>query len=102
VSGSSATLMAAGATWFGGAAVTLSMTVWDSITVLGLGLFDFLDQATSSWLLPISGLGMAIFVSRAIVPDLPEGPVKTYLRAGLTYIAPLGIVVLIWSKAVGF
>ncbi|MEP0070722.1 sodium-dependent transporter [Pyruvatibacter sp.] len=102
VSGSSATLMAAGATWIGGAAVTLSMTVWDSITVLGLSLFDFLDQATSSWLLPISGLGMAVFVSRAIVPDLPEGPVKTYLRAGLTYIAPLGIVVLIWSKAVGF
>lgn len=98
VSGSAATLIAATATWIGGAAVTMSLTVWDSISVLGLSLFDFLDDTTSAWLLPASGLGMAIFVSRTIVPDLPDGRVKQYLHVCLTYIAPLGIVALVLSK----
>ncbi|MGD1935586.1 MAG: hypothetical protein ACFB0Z_13975, partial [Candidatus Phaeomarinobacter sp.] len=98
VGGTVATLIAAGATWVGGAAVTMSLTVWDSISILGLSLFDFLDETTSAWLLPISGLGMAIFVSRAIVPDLPEGRVKTYLAICLTFIAPLGIIALVSSK----
>ena len=102
VGGTAATFIAASATWIGGAAVTMSLTVWDSISILGLSLFDFLDETTSAWLLPISGLGMAVFVSRAIVPDMPDGRVKTYLAACLTYIAPLGIIVLVLSKAFDF
>lgn len=98
VNGSAATMIAASATWIGGAAVTMSLTVWDNISVLGLSLFDFLDETTSAWLLPASGLGMAIFVSRAIVPDLPDGSVKRYLHICLTYIAPLGIIALVLSK----
>jgi len=98
IGGQNATLAATLATWVGGIAVTLSMTVWDSISIFGRSLFDFLDEATSAWLLPISGLGMAIFVSRAIVPTLPDGPVKTYLDICLSYVAPLGILIFTVSK----
>lgn len=102
ISGGTATLATVGITWLTGGAVTLSLNVWDSISVFGLGLLDFLDETTSAWLLPISGLGMALFVSRTIVPDMAEGPLKTYLNICLSYIAPLGIVVLVASKIIGF
>ncbi|MEQ8745683.1 sodium-dependent transporter [Pyruvatibacter sp.] len=98
--GAGATLIATALTWLGGMAVTLSLNAWDHITILGLGLLDFLDETTSAWLLPASGLGMAIFASRAIVPGLGDGPVKTYLTICLRYVAPLGIVILVVSKFV--
>jgi len=101
LSGSGATLLTVGITWVSGAAVTLSLNVWDWITVFGLGLLDFFDELTSAWLLPISGLGMALFVARAVVPDLQEGLLKSYLRVCLSIIAPLGILALVASKFFG-
>lgn len=97
-----ASLIAASLTGIGGATVTLSLNLWDNLTILGFGLLDFFDELTSAWLLPLSGLGMAIFVSRAIVPGLPDGLVKTYLNICLTYLAPIGILVFVYSKTVGF
>lgn len=98
MSGGAATVVAGLFTWIAGSVVALSLNVWDTIQVFGLGLLDFLDETTSAWLLPASGLGMALFVWRAIVPGLPDGAVKTYLRVCLGYVAPLGILFLVASK----
>lgn len=98
IGGGPATLLASGITAVGGTAVTLSLNVWESIQIFGLGLLDFFDDATSSWLLPMAGLGMAIFVRQTIVNSLPDGRVKSYLRICLGYVAPLGIAVLIYTK----
>ena len=98
VSGSMATVIASTITWVGGVAVALSLNVWEHIRIFGLGLLDFLDTTTSSWLLPASGLGVAVFAALAIVPGMKDGPVKTYLRICLGYIAPLGILFLVVSK----
>lgn len=96
--GPAATVLASLLMLGGGITVALSLNVWDGIRVAGMGLLDFLDETTSAWLLPLSGLGMAIFVSRAIVPALPEGPARSYLRFGLGLVAPLGILFLVASK----
>lgn len=48
--------------WLLGVAVLLSFNAWKSVTLLfGLGIFDTLDKLTSTILLPLGGLLMAIF-----------------------------------------
>ncbi len=102
LSGSGATLLTVGVTWVSGTIVTLSLNMWDHLTLFGLGLLDFFDELTSAWLLPASGLGMALFVARAVVPDMQDGPLKSYLNICLSYIAPIGILLLIASKFIDF
>jgi len=102
LSGAAATLLAAAITWLGGGTVILSLSAWSTLTIFGLGLLDFLDETTSAWLLPASGLGMALFISRAIVPDLADGWVKRYLHLCLSYITPVGIILFSASKLIGF
>jgi neurotransmitter:Na+ symporter, NSS family len=48
--------------WLVGIAVSLSFNIWKDITlVFGLGIFDTLDKLTSTIMLPLGGLLMAIF-----------------------------------------
>ncbi|HEY0561897.1 MAG TPA: sodium-dependent transporter [Methylophilus sp.] len=48
--------------WLLGVCVLLSFNLWKSVTlVFGLGIFDTLDKLTSTILLPLGGLLMAIF-----------------------------------------
>lgn len=49
-------------TWFIGIGVLLSFNVWSGVEIVfGLGIFDTLDKLTSTILLPLGGLLMAIF-----------------------------------------
>lgn len=48
--------------WLIGVSVLLSFNLWQDVTiVLGLGIFDTLDKLTSTVMLPLGGLLMAIF-----------------------------------------
>jgi NSS family neurotransmitter:Na+ symporter len=48
--------------WLIGITVSLSFSVWKDVTIVfGLGIFDSLDKLTSTIMLPLGGLLMAIF-----------------------------------------
>lgn len=50
------------AIWLLGISVVLSFNVWQDVTlVFGLGIFDTLDKLTSTIMLPLGGLLMALF-----------------------------------------
>lgn len=50
------------AIWLLGISVVLSFNVWQDVTVVfGLGIFDTLDKLTSTIMLPLGGLLMALF-----------------------------------------
>ncbi len=57
-----ATLALGIAVWLLGIAVSLSFNAWKSVTIVfGLGIFDTLDKLTSTIMLPLGGLMMALF-----------------------------------------
>ena len=41
---------------------SLSLGPWDFLKVFGMNLIDFLDYATSKLILPLTGLGSALFL----------------------------------------
>jgi neurotransmitter:Na+ symporter, NSS family len=48
--------------WFIGISVLLSFNIWQDVRIIfGLGIFDTLDKLTSTIMLPLGGLLMAIF-----------------------------------------
>ncbi|WP_192035686.1 sodium-dependent transporter [Halomonas sp. YLGW01] len=58
-----ATLVAGIATWALGIAALLSFNVWSEVLFFGLNIFDLLDKLTSKFLLPLTGLGVILFVA---------------------------------------
>lgn len=93
-------LTCAGAILAGALAVTGSISGVATFELFGLGLFDLLDTLASSILMPISGLGVAMFAALALAAPLRA------LRGGgailfcLRFIAPLGLVTVLASKFV--
>ena len=56
-----ATLISGGGVWLLGLGTVFSFNLWEHFKIFGLNFFDFLDYLTSNVLLPIGGLGIAIF-----------------------------------------
>ena len=87
---------------------SLSQGVWSEFKIVGLNLFDFLDVLTSSYLLPIGGVIISLFVGWRMpkadfIDELQSGAnVKIYvinlLRFILRYIAPAAILFVFLSK----
>jgi len=50
-----------GLIWLIGIAALLSFSTWSEVKLLGLSIFDLLDQLTTNILLPLGGLLMALF-----------------------------------------
>lgn len=100
----SATIVAGIATWALGIAALLSFNEWSNVLVFGLNFFDLLDQLTSKFLLPLTGLGVIIFTAWC----LDQKGVRTELGLGDTgftiwtivtrYIAPAGVLVVFISS----
>jgi NSS family neurotransmitter:Na+ symporter len=100
-----ATAGAAAACWALGLASVLSFNAWSGwyplAWVPGLATataFDCLDHLTSNGLLPLGGLGLALFGGwvmprRVLVEELRLGPsVARVVVAALRYVVPVGIV----------
>ena len=49
------------ATWLLGFGTAFSFNLWSDVTILGMTFFDHLDFLTSNLMLPLGGIGMAIF-----------------------------------------
>jgi NSS family neurotransmitter:Na+ symporter len=101
---SGATLIAAAICWTLGLAVVLSFNVWSAWYPLAriprlatATAFESLDYVTSNVLLPLGGLGLAVFggwIARGdtLRDELGLGPgAARAIRLALRYVAPIGI-----------
>lgn len=91
-------------TWLLGISVVLSFNVWQGVQIVfGLGIFDTLDKLTTTILLPLGGLMMALFAgwimrTQHVREELGLQP-RTYAvwRFIIRYISPLAIVIIFLS-----
>ncbi|MGL1831996.1 sodium-dependent transporter [Rhodocyclaceae bacterium SMB388] len=99
-----ATVVAGLATWGLGIAALLSFNAWSDVLVFGLNVFDLLDQLTSKFLLPLTGLGVIVFAAWC----LDKESMRRELGLGATtfsawqvvtrYIAPAGVLVVFFNS----
>jgi NSS family neurotransmitter:Na+ symporter len=87
------------ADWLLGVAVLLSFNAWSDVKLLfGLGIFDTLDKLTSTVMLPLGGLAMALFAgyvmkTQHVREELGLGErLYALWRFTIRYVAPLAIV----------
>lgn len=93
-----ASLACAGAILAGALAVIASVSGLLEVQLFGLGLFDLLDSLASSILLPISGIGVALFAARTMREPLRSLRGGAAILFCLRFIAPLGLVGAAISK----
>ncbi len=87
--------------WLIGVSVVLSFNEWQDIKIaFGLGIFDSLDKLTSTVMLPLGGLLMAIFAGylmkkQHIAEELGlHGWAFTFWKVTNTIIAPVAVVIV--------
>ncbi len=97
-----ANLLLGGFTWLLGLGSVFSFNLWKDYTLGGFTFFDFMDFLTSSFMLPLSGLFIALFVGWIMKPEilakeLMDENRKTFnLWFGvLRFIAPLAVLVIL-------
>lgn len=85
--------------WVLGVAVALSFNAWKTVTIVfGLNIFDTLDKLTSTLLLPLGGLFMAIFAGYCMRKEHVIGELHisqqafTIWRVTNNILAPLAIL----------
>lgn len=85
--------------WLLGVAVLLSFNEWQDVHLLfGLGIFDTLDKLTSTIMLPLGGLAMALFAGYSMKSSLVQdelglgGGAYKLWRTLVRYVAPVAIV----------
>jgi len=95
-----ATFVAGIATWALGIAALLSFNHWSDVTIIGLNIFDLLDQLTSKFMLPLTGLGAILFAAWCLDRD----SVRKELGLGelgfsvwnvvARFVAPVGVLIV--------
>lgn len=87
--------------WLIGVSVVLSFNIWKDVNLLfGLGIFDSLDKLTSTVMLPLGGLLMAIFAGyfmkkKHLNEELQlKGWHFSFWRIANTTIAPVAVVIV--------
>lgn len=93
--------------WALGIISILSFDGWSKVAIFGMGIFDALDYLTSDIMLPIGGLGIAIFtgwrVKKALLIDELNVGERFFFRGWhfcIQYIAPIAII-LIFLDVIG-
>ena len=96
-----ACLLAGSLLWIGGLGVVASLNIGSEWTLFGKTFFDILDYLTSSWLMPLGGLLMAIFsgwiLNKTVMQDeigLGTGIMYQLWLFTMRYITPLAIIVV--------
>lgn len=86
------------AIWLVGIGAALAFNVWSDFTILGKNFFDFLDFATSSVLLPLGGLLIAVYAGRVLSHSslsdefgFGHSTLFRLWRFVLRYVTPLGV-----------
>ena len=85
--------------WVVGVAVLLSFNIWQDVKVaFGLGIFDTLDKLTSTIMLPLGGLLMAIFAGHFMQKQYSQQELNLkkssyqLWRLANSFIAPIAII----------
>jgi len=85
------------ATWALGVSVAFSFNIWSDFTIFGKTIFNFLDYLTANLMLPLGGLGIAVFAGWVMlskdVQDELEMPEQQYVlwKYLITYVAPAAV-----------
>jgi NSS family neurotransmitter:Na+ symporter len=86
--------------WLLGIAVCLSFNHWADVKIFGLSIFDLLDTLTTQFLMPLSGLLIAVFVGwvmhKSHVRDeiaLSGGSYRLWLNV-VRFVSPIAITVI--------
>lgn len=87
--------------WIVGLGSVLSFNIWSESRIAGFNFFEFMDFLTSSVMLPLTGLFIAIFVGwimrpQAVREELSDESDKVFYRWHwiVRYISPLAILVV--------
>lgn len=87
--------------WIVGLGSVLSFNIWSESRIAGFNFFEFMDFLTSSVMLPLTGLFIAIFVGwvmrpQAVREELSDEADKVFYRWHwvVRYISPLAILVV--------
>lgn len=98
------TLVAGATIWALGIAALLSFNHWAHVKLVGLNIFDFLDKLTSSYMLPLTGLGVIVFAgwfmaAESVERELGLGRNGALLwRVTSRFVAPLGVIAVFISS----
>ncbi|WP_435105795.1 sodium-dependent transporter [Arhodomonas sp. AD133] len=86
--------------WALGLVSALSFNEWSEITLFGKGLFDLLDFLTANIMLPVTGLGVALFAGWAMSiastrEELDVSPaIHRLWLVAIRFVAPVAVVVV--------
>ncbi len=90
------------ATWLLGFGTAFSFNIWADVEVLGLTFFDHLDFLTSNLMLPIGGIGMAIFTGWVMTKKMSRAELGMKNETGysiwqvsIRFIAPLAVSIVL-------
>ena len=96
-----ACMLAGSLLWLGGLGVVASLNIGSEWTLFGKTFFDMLDYLTSSWLMPLGGLLMAIFsgwiLKKTVMQDelgLSSTVMHKLWLFTMRYITPLAIIIV--------
>jgi NSS family neurotransmitter:Na+ symporter len=96
-----ANLLLGSVAWLVGLGSVLSFNVWGEKRLAGFNFFEFMDFLTSSVMLPLTGLFIALFVGwlmkpEAVRSELADESTPVYLawRWVLRYVSPLAVLVV--------
>ena len=90
------------AAWLLGFATAFSFNLWSEVTVLGMTFFDHLDFLTSNLMLPLGGVGIAIFAgwvmttaSTRTALDLHDGFWYALWVFSIRFVAPVAVSIVL-------
>ncbi len=93
-------------TWALGVSVALSFNIWSEFTIFDKTIFNFLDDLTAKWMLPLGGFCIAIYsgwiMQRKHVQSELDMPEKQFViwKFLISYIAPVAVL-LVFLKVLG-
>jgi neurotransmitter:Na+ symporter, NSS family len=87
--------------WLLGFLTVFSFNEWNDFHIMGMTVFDFIDTLTSSYMLPLSGLFIAIFVAWRMRKsdcleelEVSDGILYKFWHYSLGIIAPIAIILV--------
>ena len=88
--------------WILGFATAFSFNLWSEVTVLGMTFFDHVDFLTSNLMLPLGGVGVAIFAgwvmtmeSTRTALDLHDGIWYSLWVFSIRFVAPVAVLIVL-------
>ena len=89
-------------TWLLGLGTAFSFNIWAEVKLFGMNIFEQLDFLTSNLMLPLGGIGIAIFAGWLMTKETSQEEFAMTSKAGYTtwqvlirYIAPIAVTIVL-------